>query len=433
MELQTTYLSKKCSPEQLAEQIESGWSCCCDIALAAPPAILQALGERAVRGESRSLRIHSILDLGSSAHLSAEAAAGITPVSWFSGGGLRRAVNEGRGDIMPCYYQDMPALFSDHTDVDVFLAAVSPMDQHGYFSVGATSSNSEVLLKKAKHIFIEVNDRMPRTLTGPQIHITQVTALCEHSRTLPAVPPIEIDDVSRTIGELISEEVPNGATFQLGIGAIPEAVGIALKDKHELGIHTELFTDSMVGLIESGVVTNTRKPIYYGKNVATFAFGSQRIYDYINNNPSFVLLPVNQCNDPSLIARHPNFISVNSAVEVDFFGQVCAESVGARHISGTGGQVDYVRGAVASKGGKSFIAFSSTAQSGAISRIVPMLTHGAVVTTSKNDVDYIATEYGIAKLRGKTLAQRTKALISIAHPKFREELTHSAKKQNIMI
>lgn len=247
------------------------------------------------------------------------------------------------------------------------------------------------------------------------------------------LPPAQVDEISRTIGNYIAQEVPNGATIQLGIGGVPEAVGLALKDKHDLGIHTELFTDSMVELLECGAVTNRNKPIYRGQTVAAFAFGSQRIYDFVDDNPAFVLLGVDRVNDPAVIARHPNFISVNSAVEVDLFGQVCAESAGVRHLSGTGGQADFVRGATQSEGGKSFIAFPSTAMDGTVSRIRSELSAGAVVTTSKNDVDYVVTEYGIAKLRGKTLSQRARALIGIAHPKFREELTAQAKARNILV
>jgi len=200
-----------------------------------------------------------------------------------------------------------------------------------------------------------------------------------------------------------------------------------------LGIHTEMFTDSMVELIECGAVDNSCKPIHTGYSVATFAFGSKKIYDYIHNNPAIKILPAAEVNHPMVIGQHPNFMSINSALEVDLYGQVCAESIGTYHVSGTGGQVDYVRGAAYSRGGKSFIAFSSTAKNGTVSRIKPILTPGAIVTTSKNDVDYIATEYGLAKLRGKTLSQRAKALISIAHPDFRDELRYEAKKQNILI
>lgn len=427
------YERRRQTAAQIAAQVQSGWNCCTDIAAAIPVELLNALGDIAAAGSVRDITLHTMLDLAPLHIFSPEAARGITPVSWFSGGGLRAAINGGRGDVMPCYYRDMPSLFTEHVPVDAFLATVSPMDEHGWFSTGASASNSAALLAKAKRIYLEVNPNMPRALSAPAVHISQVTALCESNCPLPLLPPAEIDQVSRTIGGLIAEEVCDGATIQLGIGAIPEAVGFALKEKRDLGIHTELLTDSMVELVECGAVTNTRKPLHRGKTVATLAFGSQRVYDYIHNNPAVLMLPVDKVNDPAIIARHPNFVSVNGALEVDFFGQVCAESVGTRHVSGSGGQVDYVRGAVLSPGGKSFIAFPSTAAGGKISRITPTLTPGAIVTTSKNDVDYIVTEFGMAKLRGKSLAQRAKALIAIAHPSFREELTFRAKQQNIMI
>lgn len=307
------------------------------------------------------------------------------------------------------------------------------MDSHGYFSMSTVGSNSEAMMRKAKHIIVEVNKNLPRALHSPMVHISQVEGVCENTIPLVVLPQAKIDEVSQTIGNLIAEQIPDGATLQLGIGAVPDAVGMALKNKHDLGIHTEMFTDSMVELIECGAVNNSKKPIHTGRTVATFAFGSQRIYDLINDNPAFELLPVDYVNDPAVIAKHPNFVSINAALEVDFYGQVCAEAIGTKHVSGTGGQVDYVRGAVQSPGGMSFIAFPSTAKGGTVSKIVPMLTQGSVVTTSKNDVDCIVTEYGIAKLRGRPLSERAKALISIAHPDFRDELTFAAKKQNIII
>lgn len=427
------YRRKRLAPENIAAQVAPGWQCFTDIAAAIPPAIMNAIGVCAATGAVHSIRWNTMLDLRPVAALTTEAAKGITPVSWFSGAGLKKAAVEGRGDLMPCYYRDVPSLMQEYAEIDAVFACVSPMDEHGYFSTGCSASYSEAILRKAKRIYLEVNEKMPRVFSAPLIHISQVTALCENTTELPILPPAELDEVSRTIGNYIAQEVPDGATLQLGIGAVPEAVGLALRSKHDLGIHTELLTDSMVELIECGAVTNACKPINRGRTVATLAFGSKRIYEYMDNNPALLMLPVDYVNEPTVIAQHPNFISVNAALEVDFFGQVCAESMGTRHISGSGGQVDYVRGATQSKGGKSFIAFPSTAKGGTVSRIVPMLTLGAVVTTSKNDVDYIVTEYGIAKLRGKTLSQRTKALISIAHPKFREELTFAAKAQNILI
>ena len=247
------------------------------------------------------------------------------------------------------------------------------------------------------------------------------------------LPPVKLDEVSITIGNLIAEQIPDGACIQLGIGAIPDATGMALKAKHDLGIHTEMFTDSMVELIECGAVNNSKKQIHRGKSVTTFAYGSKRIYDYIDDNPAIEILPVNYVNDPNVICKNDNMISINAALEVDFFGQVCAESVGTKHMSGSGGQIDYVRGACQSKGGKSFIAFTSTAKGGTISKIKSILTPGAICTTSKNDVDCIVTEYGIAHLRGRSLGERTKQLIAIAHPDFRDELTFEAKKRGILI
>ncbi len=423
------YRQKHCSPEEIAARMEPGWVFWVDIALAQPKHILQAMGTHAPGG----IRVHSMLDVYPFPWYQGESAPGIQGVSWFSGGGARGAVNRGNADVMPCYYRDLPELLRQNPSIDCICACVSPMDRHGYFSMGLTSSASADILTRAKHIFLEVNPNMPRSLSSPNIHISRVDALCENSDPLPETLPPHIDDVSRQIGNYIAAEVPDGATIQLGFGAIPDAVGMALKSKRNLGIHTELFTDSMVELILCGAVNNSRKPIHRGKSVATFAYATRRAYDYIDDNPAVELLPVDYVNDPKIIAQHPDFISVNAAVEVDLWGQVCAESIGTRHLSGSGGQVDYVRGAVESPGGKSFIAFPSTAQGGAVSRIRPTLSTGAIVTTGKNDVDYIVTEYGVAKLRGKTLATRAKALIAIAHPKFRDELLSDARRMNIML
>ncbi len=427
------YRKKLLSPAQIAAQVQSGWTCCSDIALAIPYSICSAIGDRVKKGSLSGISMHTMLDVRSLACYEEDMKGKLTGVSWFSGAGARKAIGAGYGDVMPAYYRDTPGLYADYIDIDAYCAVVSPMDKHGYFSTGCTGSISCTMIRNAKNIFLEVNDHMPRALTAPLIHISQVTAFCENHTELPTLSPAKIDDISLTIGNLIADEIPNGATIQLGIGAIPGAVGRALKHKRDLGIHTEMFTDSMVELLECGAANNSRKLIHRGRTVATFAFGSKRMYDYIDDNPSVEMLPVDYVNDPATIALHPDFMSINAALEVDFFGQVCAESIGTRHVSGTGGQVDYVRGATQSRGGKSFIAFPSTAKNDTISRITPILTPGAIVTTGKNDVDHIVTEYGIAKLRGRTLSQRVRALIAIAHPKFRDELTFAAKRQNIMV
>lgn len=427
------YQEKLRTPEQIAAQIQPGCNCYCDIAMAVPNAIYAALGVRAGEGLVSNVTMHTFLEAAPVICYNETLKERLTGISWFSGASARKAVNGGYADVMPCYYRDAPGLLNDYMDIDTFCATVSPMDKHGYFTTGGSASNSVPMIRKAKRIFLEVNPNMPRALSGPLIHISQVAALCESDAEIPILNPVPPDEISNTIGELIAAEIPHGATLQLGIGGIPNAVAAALKDKRDLGLHTEMFSDGMVDLLECGAANNSRKPIHTGRTVATFALGSRRTYDFIDDNPSVQMLPVDYVNNPAVIAMHPHFISINAALEVDFYGQVAAESVGTRNISGTGGQVDYVRGAVQSKGGKSFIAFSSTALGDAASKITPTLTPGAIVTTGKNDVDHIVTEYGIAKLRGRTLSQRTKALISIAHPKFRDELTFAAKKLNILI
>lgn len=433
-DVQSLYRSKRTTPEDAVRRfVRSGAVCASDIALAHSARFYEAVARAIERGELEDVTQHTLLDTAAFPFYREQFAGRYRGVSWFSQSAARKAVNSGFADVMPGYYRDMPMLFRDWVRPEVMAAVVSPMDRHGYFSTGCDGSVSAALLASAKTVLLEVNRYMPRVLTAPQIHISQVSALWENDAPLLSLPPAEIDDVSARIGAFIAEEVSDGATLQLGIGAIPDAVGMALKDKRHLGIHTEMLTDSMIELIECGAVDNSAKPIHTGKTVAAFALGSQRMYDYLDDNPMVEMLPVDYVNDPSIIARHPNFVSINGALEVDFFGQVCAESVGTRHISGTGGQTDYVRGALQSKGGKSFIAFSSTAMNGTVSRIHASLTPGAVVSTSKNDVDHIVTEYGVARLRGRTLSQRTKALIAIAHPKFRDELTFQAKKQNMII
>jgi len=428
------YRNKLMTPDQIAGLFQSGYTVMADSSLAQPPAIMDALDRRVAAGGLEGITQCFSLELYPRLCYQDPSMLGkITGVSWFSGAAARNAIKNGYADVMPCYYRDMPVLVEQYLDLDVCLAMVSPMDKHGYFSAGPVGSMTNALMKKAKHIFLEVNENMPRALTGPLFHISQISGVCENTAPLVTLPPTVLDETSTTIGNIIAEQIPDGATIQLGIGAIPDAVGMALKNKRHLGIHTEMFTTSMVELIECGAVDNSMKPIHTGRTIATFALGSKRIYDYIDDNPAIQMLPVEYVNNPEVIAQHPNFVSVNAALEVDFYGQVAAESVGTFHVSGTGGQVDYVRGAIQSKGGKSFIAFPSTAKGGTVSKISSILAPGAIVTTSKNDVDCIVTEYGIAKLRGQTLGQRTRNLISIAHPNFRDELTFEAKKRGILL
>ena len=431
---QKMYQEKLTTPDRLAQQVQSSWLLGMDTATSQTPAIMTAIAEHIRNSDITGVKVQALLDAYPFEFYTDPTLAGkMTGYSWFSSSAARKAVNAGYADIIPAYYRDFPTRIRAEYDYDAVCVEVAPMDRHGYFSLALNGSYIDAMLDKTKRIFLEVNDRQPRGLCGSLIHISQVDAIVEYNHDLPVLPPVQLDEVSKTIGGLIAERIPDGACLQLGIGAIPDATGMALKSKHDLGIHTEMFTDSMVELIECGAVNNSKKQIHRGKTVTTFAFGSQRIYDYIDDNPAVEILPVEYVNDPDVICQNDNMISINAAVEVDLFGQVCAESVGTKHMSGSGGQIDYVRGACQSRGGKSFIAFTSTAKGGTISKIKPILTPGAVVTTSKNDVDYIVTEYGVAHLRGRSLGERARQLIAIAHPDFRDELTFEAKKRGIMI
>ena len=434
MDYKAIYANKLMSLSDAAAKVESGWMIGMDAAAAHPAALVSAIAARAKAGEISGVKIDTLLDVEPlECYADPELNGKFNGVSWFTGGYARKAVNAGYADFIPTYYRDIPGNVRRLYDYDVFITEVSPMDKHGYFSLSTVSSMSEAKLDKAKRVFVVVNDRQPRAVCGLQVHVSQVDAIVENNHELPVLPPVKLDDVSVTIGNLIAEQIPDGACIQLGVGTIPDATGMALKSKHDLGIHTEMFVDSMIELIECGAVNNSKKQIYRGQCVTTFAFGSKRIYDFIDDNPGIAILPVDYVNDPNVICKNDNMISINAAVEVDLMGQVCAESIGTRHLSGTGGQVDFVRGACQSKGGKSFIAFTSTAKNGTVSKIQPTLTPGAVVTTSKNDVDYIVTEYGIAQLRGLPLSKRVANLIAIAHPDFRDELTFEAKKRGMMI
>lgn len=434
MSYENEYSARLCSAKDIAERVRSGWLLGMDNAPVEPMQIIGAVADRARAGEISGVKVHTMLDRYPMPFYEEPGLAeNIAGVSWFSSSGARKAVNSGYGDFLPGYYRDAPCRIKDCFDYDAYIAVVSPMDKHGWFTLGPCSSYSRAMIEKAKRIFIEVNSFMPRAVCGELIHISQIDGIVENNVPMPVLPPVNIDSVSETIGGIIAEMIPDGACIQLGIGAIPDATGFALKNKHDLGIHTEMFTDSMIDLIECGAVNNSKKQIHRGKTVTTFAYGSQKMYDYIDDNPAIEILPVDYVNNPEVICKNDNMISINAAVEVDILGQVCAESIGTKHLSGTGGQVDYVRGACQSKGGKSFIAMTSTAKNGTVSKIQPILTPGAVCTTSKNDVDYVVTEYGAAHLRGKTMFERARALISIAHPDFRDQLAFEAKKRGMIV
>ena len=427
------FRQKRTTPAGIAAQIKSGDVCCCTSALGEPEAIMNALADRAIAGELTGVQHHMLLPCRKWRYLEPDMAGKITFVSWFTSANARKAVKEGRADFMPNFYYEVPRFWRELVKPDVFYAMVSPMDKHGYFSFGVGASEGRAQMCRAAKIFLEVNPRMPRVLGDNFVHISEVDALCESSNALPTLPDAPLGEKDLKIGAYVAERISDGATIQLGIGSIPNAVGKNLVDKKDLGIHSEMFTDSMVDLIECGAVTNRTKNSDIGKSVASFAVGSQRMYDFLDDNPGILFAPVSYVNDPRVISQNNDMISINACLQLDLVGQVCSESVGPTNISGTGGQLDFVRGANWSKGGHTFICTYSTAKDDTMSSIVPTLAPGAHVSTPKGDVDCIVTEYGIASLKGKTASQRAKALIEIAHPKFREELTQAAKKMNLMI
>ena len=431
---QEMYQAKRKSPEEVAMYVKSGDVCACPTGLEEPTAICEAVAARAMRGELTGVVHHATLSVKGGPFMKPELKGKYDDASWFTGGPGRKGIQEGIHTYIPNNYSTIPGLWRDvQPRLDVFYAEVSPMDKHGYFSCPMAGAEVVAMREKASIILLDVNDQMPRVMGDCLIHISQVTALCESSRPLLVLnnPPLSDDD--KKIGQMIADEVCDGATLQLGIGGIPNAVGVLLKDKKDLGLHTEMFTDSMVDLLECGAVTNMKKPIHVGKTVATLAWGSKKMYDFMDDNPAFEMYPVSYINNPAVIAQHDNFVSVNSCVEVDLFGQVCSESIGTKHYSGSGGQLDFVRGANMSKGGKGFIAMLSTTKGGTISKIKPILTPGSIVTTPRNEVDFLVTENGIVRLKGQTASQRAKMIISLAAPQFREELEYEAKKMNLII
>jgi len=331
-------------------------------------------------------------------------------------------VEDGRGSFTPCFFSEVPRLFKRGIlPVDVMLLQVTPPDEQGFCSYGLSGDYTQAATEAARIVIAQMNSNLPHT-GGIKIHVDALTCIVKCDSPIVELPPPEITDVELRIGEHIASLVPDGATLQLGIGGIPAAALVSLTKKKDLGIHSEMFSDGVVDLAEAGVITNRKKTINRGKFIVTFLMGTGKLYRFVHNNPAVELHPVDYVNDPCVIGQHENMVSINSAIQVDLTGEVNAEMIGRVQFSGVGGQVDFVRGAGRSMGGKSIIALPSTAAGGKISRIVCDLDPGACVTTSRNDVHYVITEFGIADLRGKTLEQRAEALIAIAHPDFREML-----------
>lgn len=353
--------------------------------------------------------------------------------TFFIAENVREAVAHGFGDYTPIFLSEIPAEFEDgRIPIDVALITVSPPDARGLCSLGVSVDIVKAAAASAKFVVAQVNSKMPRTSGDSYIHVHQIDMLVPHDEPIIEAPPAKLDDRLRKLGEHVAHLVEDGSTIECGIGNVPQAVAEFLKHKKNLGVHTEMFSDWIIDLVESGAINCSRKTINRGKVVASFCMGSQRLYDYINDNPFFEFHPTEYVNDPFLIAQHEKLVAINVALEIDLTGQVCADSIGHQLYSGIGGQVDFVRGAARSRGGKAIIALPSTARDDTVSRIVPMLSEGAGVVTTRADVHYVVTEYGIAYLHGKSIRERAIALINIAHPKFRKELIQQAKKMGLV-
>lgn len=346
----------------------------------------------------------------------------------FIGNNVRQAVQKGQADFTPIFLSEIPNLFKRGTlPLDVALISVSPPDKHGFCSFGVEVGTTKPAAESAKFVIAEVNRQMPRTLGDCFIHVSQLDQMIEVDYPLPEAPQGGSSERHLMVGEHIAEMIPDGATLQMGIGSIPDAVLQNLGSHKDLGVHTELFSDGVIDMVEAGVITCARKTFHPGKIISGFLFGSSKIYDFVHNNPLIEMHPTDYVNDPFNIAQNEKMVAINSALQVDLTGQVCADSIGPHIFSGAGGQVDFIRGAARSKGGLPIVAFLSTAKQDSISRIVPMLSEGAGVVTTRNDVHFVVTEYGVASLYGRTIRQRTKELINIAHPKFREGLTAAGR------
>ncbi|MHC5200805.1 acetyl-CoA hydrolase/transferase family protein [Myroides sp. LJL119] len=386
-----------------------------------PNFILEAITQRA--RELKDVEFYHIHTLGDALYADIKYKDSFKVNSLFTGANVRHTIKQGNGSYIPAFLQDMPGLFDNQIlHLDVALIQVSSMDQHGYVSLGTSVESTLAAIRNAKTVIAQVNKFMPRTFGDSCLHISQITCLVEHNT--PLLEEFVVSAASEQeelIGDHIAKMIENGSTLQMGIGTIPEVVLQKLRNHKNLGLHTEMFSDGVIDLIEAGALNGSQKSIDKGKAVATFAVGSQRLYDYMDNNPLFLLKECSYTNDPSIIKQNPKVIAINSAVEIDLTGQICADSIGPRIYSGVGGQVDFVRGATLSKGGKAIIAMTSTTKKGE-SKIVPFLKQGAGVVTSRAHVQYVVTEYGVADLRGKNLIQRAHLLSSIAHPDHRQSI-----------
>lgn len=425
------YKKKIISAEEAVSAIKSNDRVYISGNAATPYVLMKALASR--KDELKDVELTHVLLLGEDPLSKPGMEGHFRHNSLFVGPADRKAINEGRADYVPIFLHQIPDLFySGQMPIDVAMLHLSPPDEHGFMSYGVEVLASKAVAETAKIVIAQVNEKMPRVLGDSFIHVSRVNKIVEISEDLPQLEKKPFTEVERKIGHHIAELIDDGSTLQLGIGGIPDAVLSALKGSKDLGIHTEMVSDGVVDVIEAGIITGAKKTFHPYKVILTFLLGSKKLYEWANNNPTFEAHPTDYTNHPFNVARNDKMVAINSAIEVDITGQVCSDSIGTYIYSGFGGQVDFIRGAAHSKGGKPIIALPSTVKKEEVSRIVPFLKKGAGVVTTRADVKYVVTEYGEAYLHGKNLLERTKALINIAHPKFRDDLIKEAKDRNLI-
>lgn len=417
------YKDKLATAHQAVSVISSGDNIVVPPGAAEPEILMEALANR--KAELKDVRIHQMLPLREATYLKPGMERHFRHISWLTSSIVKRGVKEGRAGVMPGYLYEYPQFIRD-MEVDIFMGTVSPMDEHGYFSFGVSVDYTIAAAGCAKKVILVVNPTMPRTMGYSFIHVSQADIIVEDQSPLLEVPKPTMTKIDNKIGEYVCELVGDGATIQLGLGAVANAASQCLSIKKGLGVHSHFITDTIVDLVECGAITNRRKKIHQGKIICSSAVGTKRLYDFMNNNPMFELHAVSYTNDPMTISNNNNMVAINSVDEIDLLGQCASEPIGPKLYSGTGEEVDFARGAMNAQDGKSIVVLHSTHKGR--TKIVPILESGSVVSLNKNDVDYVVTEYGIAKLRGKTYRQRAEALIAIAHPDHRDGLTEAAKK-----
>jgi 4-hydroxybutyrate CoA-transferase len=426
------YRRRVTSAEEAVATVRSGEHVWLHAGCNNPEELVRALVSRA--DDLENVEVTHLLTFGAADHVEPRYGRSFRHRALFAGPNVRKAVNEGRADWVPVFLSEIPGLIRSRViPVDVAFIQISPPDEHGFCSYGVGVECSKAAAETAGRVIALVNRQMPRSLGDSFIHVSRLTQVVEIDRPIAELPQVtEVGDVARAIGRQVADLIENGSTLQIGIGEIPDAVLLFLKEKRDLGIHTEMFSDGVVELFESGVVTGEAKSLHKGKIIASFVLGSKKTFDFLDNNPFVEFHPTEYVNDPFVIAQNERMVAINSALAIDITGQVCADSMGRSIYSGFGGQVDFVRGAAHSRGGKPIIALPSTAQKGTVSRIVDVLEEGSGVVTTRADVHYVVTEYGVASLHGKSLRERAHALIECAHPDFRSELREAARRRCLL-